>query len=124
MHMSAKLPAFMQSCLWSYDISKINPQKDQHLIITQAINYGTPQQLRWTLQNYTAAEIKEVVIHPTRGIWWRDKLRFWLNKFGVMIDPLKFEVAVREINIRPTSLMGEFFRQVDVNQNTVARTYS
>lgn len=124
MHMSSKLPAFMQSCLWSYNISKIDSQKDKHLIITQAINYGTPQQLRWILQNYTDAEIKEVVIHPTRGIWWRDKLRFWLNKFGAMIDPLKFEAAIREINLRPISLTAEFFRQVDVNQNTVARTYS
>ena len=122
--MSAKLPVFMQSCLWSYDISKIDPKKDQYLIITQALNYGTPQQLGWTLQNYTDAEIKEVVIRPARGMWWRDKLRFWLNKFGVMIDPLKFEAAIREINLRPVSLTAEFFRQVDVNQNTIARTYS
>lgn len=122
--MSARFPAFMQSCLWSYDISKIDPQKDRHLIITQAINYGTPQQLRWMLKNYADAEIKEAVIHPTRGMWWREKLKLWLGKYNTMIDPLKFEAAIREIELRPISLTAEFFRQVDVNQNTVARTYS
>lgn len=122
--MSAKLPTFMQSCLWSYDISKIDLRKDCHLVITQAINYGTPQQLRWMLQNYTDAEIKESVIHPTRGVWWREKLKLWLGKYKTIIDPLKFETAIREINLRPISLIAEFFRQVNVNQNTVARTYS
>ncbi len=122
--METKLPEFMQSCLWSYDISKIDPRKAKELIITQTINHGDPTQLGWVISNYTDAEIKEVVTHPVRGMWWREKLRFWLHKYGVMIDPLRFEVAVREIDLRPPSLYREFFSRVDREKNETARKYS
>lgn len=122
--METKLPEFMQSCLWSYDISTMDPQKSKVTVITQAINHGDSRQLQWMLQNYSDREIREVVTHPTRGMWWREKLRFWLNKYGVMIDPLRFELAIREIELRPMSLYKEFWERVDREKNEVARRYS
>ncbi|MEK7064575.1 MAG: hypothetical protein AAB973_03135 [Patescibacteria group bacterium] len=53
--MSAKLPAFMQSCLWSYDVSKIDPQKDQ--------------------SQYSPDEIQSVISRPQRGMWQREALK-------------------------------------------------
>ena len=114
----------MQSCLWSYDISKMDPLNAKALIISQAINYGDYRQLDWMVRNYSDEEIKEVVTHPARGMWWREKLRSWLGKYGVMIDPLRYELAIREIDLKPASLYAEFFKRVDRDKHEVARRYS
>ena len=98
--MPAQLPAFMQSCLWSYDISKIDPQKDQYLIITQALSFGTQEQINWVVSHYSPDEIQKVVSHPQRGMWQRGALSKWLNNFGIMLDPLEYESAIRDLNPR------------------------
>ncbi len=107
--MSAKLPTFMQSCLWSYDISKIDPQKDQYLVITQALSFGNQQQVDWILSNYSPDQIRAVVSHPQRGMWLRPSLNKWLNYFGIMIDPLEYESGIRDLNPRP-KLVTAFFQ--------------
>lgn len=118
------LPSFLQSCLWSYDLSQMDKDRDKKLIIAQIINYGNASQQQWMHSSYSDQEIKDVVTHPRRGIWWRDKLRWWLNKYKAMIDPLRFEVAIREIRLRPVSLMAEFFQRADREKHEVARRYS
>lgn len=119
-----RLPEFLKSALWSYDVSKMDTEEHRALIITQVINYGDKRQLDWMIGHYSDAEIKEVVTHPARGVWWRERLRFWLDKYGVMIDPLRYELAVRENGPRPVSLMTEFFRRVDEDKHESARAYS
>lgn len=122
--MNSGLPGFLQSCLWSYDISDFDIDKDKYLIITQVINHGDKKQLKWMEDNYSPEDIKSVVMHPRRGVWWRNRLRTWLKKYGLMIDPLRFEVAVRENGLRPVSLMDEFFKRVDQEKNETTRRYS
>lgn len=122
--MSAKLPSFLQSCLWSYDISEIDVERDMRLIIVQAINYGNKKQIAWMENTYSDEDIRDVVMHPRRGVWWRNKLRSYLKKFRAIIDPLIFEAAIRENNLRPVSLMTEFFKRADQEKNEVARRYS
>ena len=111
MHMSAKLPAFMQSCLWSYDISKIDPQKDSRLIITQALSFGTQQQINWALSQYSPDEIRSVISRPQRGMWQRASLNKWLNNFGIILDPLEYESAIRDLNPRVKLATAYFQRQ-------------
>lgn len=118
------LPVFLQSCLWSYDISVMDKDESKKLIITQIINYGNKKQLEWMEGNYTSNDIREVVMHPSRGVWWRDRLRIWLKRFGVIIDPLRFELAVREITLRPTSLYNAFWERVDRDKNAITRRYT
>jgi hypothetical protein len=38
-----KLPEFLQTCLWSYDLKELDPKdpRDRRLIITQVLNHGT-----------------------------------------------------------------------------------
>lgn len=105
------IPAFLQSCLWSYNLSKLDKKRSKHLIITQIINYGNDKQLSWLKKNYSPEEIKKVVSHPSRGVWFRDKLRFWLKVFNLTIDPLDFEVAIFDLNPRP-KLMRAFFERI------------
>jgi len=103
------LPQFMQSCLWSYDISKMDSQKDQHLVITQALSFGNRQQVDWVLSHYSSGQIRAVVSHPQRGMWLRPSLYKWLNYFGIMIDPLEYESGIRDLNPRP-KLVTAFFQ--------------
>ena len=108
--MSPKLPGFLQSCLWSYDLTKVNPKTNTGIIITQVLNWGGRQQLDWLFENYNEDEIKRVMLHPSRGVWLRDKFRYWLNKFDMLIDPLEFEVAIRDLDFRPR-LQQMFFER-------------
>ena len=119
--MKTKLPEFLKSCFWSYNLSDLDKDKSKNLIITQIINYGDKDQVQWMEKNYTQEEIMQVVTHPTRGLWWRDKLRMWLKRFGVMIDPLLFEIAINDINPRPKSLYEAFFNRVGRGKNAIAQ---
>lgn len=105
------IPNFLQSALWSYDLSKFDGQKDKHTIITQVLNYGTKEQMDWLLKTYTEDEIKSVVTTPRRGIWLRDVLRHWLTKFDLLLDPLIFESAIRSLDPRP-KLIEAYFQRV------------
>ena len=104
------VPQFLQSVLWSYDLSQIDSEKSKNLIITQALNYGDQKTINWILNTYSPEEIKEVVTNPNRGIWFWDKLRFWLAKFDLMIDPLMFDVAIRHLEPR-VRIYQEFFKR-------------
>lgn len=107
------VPANLRSVLWSYDLSRLDTKRDAHLIITQVLNYGFPEDLKWLLKTYSSDEIRAVVANPDRGIWFRDKLRNWLTKFDLTIDPMYFDVAIREIDPKKVSsrLYEQFFRR-------------
>ncbi len=107
------VPANLQSVLWSYDISRLDTKRNAHLIITQVINYGFPEDLKWLLKTYSLMEIQKVVADPDRGIWFRDRLRYWLTKFDLEIDPMYFDLAIREIDPAKVSpkLYTEFYKR-------------
>jgi hypothetical protein len=106
--MSEKLPEFLRSVLWSYDLSSLDKERDWRLIISQSLNYGNSEVIEWVKANYGGDKIKEIVVHPRRGIWLREKLRKWLGYFGIMIDPLEFEIAIMEMGPKP-KLMNAFW---------------
>ncbi|MBU1486743.1 hypothetical protein KKH56_01660 [bacterium] len=43
------VPKFLQSALWSYDLSKMDAgnKDDKRIIIEQVLNYGIWEQLKW-----------------------------------------------------------------------------
>jgi hypothetical protein len=96
---SEKVPAFLQSALWSYDIKKFNPRDraDKKIIIEQVLNYGTWKQLEWVVNFYSWREIKEVVKNPSRGIWFEQSLNYWTQFFGIKRQSKKYERAIFRI---------------------------
>ncbi len=88
------LPKFLQSALWSYDISKMSPRKSRDLIITQVLNHGNEKQLKWLFKTYTKEEIKEVVKNPWRGMWMKSVLNYWLMIFELKIPKHIYEKAL------------------------------
>lgn len=93
---NTKLPEFLKPVLWSYNLSRLDKDDDWQLIISQGLNYGSDNVVEWIKANYTDAQIKEVVSHPRRGVWFRERLRRWLGYFGIIVDPLEFEAAIWE----------------------------
>ncbi|MBI5620831.1 hypothetical protein HY949_03570 [Candidatus Gottesmanbacteria bacterium] len=107
------LPLYLKPSLWSYDLSTMDPHKSARIIITQVLNYGDERQVRWLFSHYNADTIREVLFHPSRGVWYRGKLRKWLGTFRLMIDPLEFESAIVDLTPR-VKLHEAFFQRKEI----------
>lgn len=94
-----QLPKSIRSTLWSYDMNGISLERDREIIITQGLNYGTLESIKWLLSTYGETEIKKVIRHPKKGMWWRKTLNFWTLILNVKIPETSFEKAT--IKIKP-----------------------
>ncbi len=56
-----QLPKYFKPILWSYKFSAIDPEINAELVISQTINYGTLQHLRWIKQHYGVQRIQNVL---------------------------------------------------------------
>lgn len=94
------VPKFLQSALWSYDVRKIDPQKDKRYVIEQILNHGTWQQLKWLLRTYSTREIKHVFLTPSRGLWHDDVLNYWEKILNVKVPKTARERALFSLEPR------------------------
>jgi hypothetical protein len=69
-------------------------EKDKKEIITQVLNYGTWEDLKWLFKVYSEKEIKEVIKNPRRGVWFRKVLNFWTKIFNIKLKKDVFERAI------------------------------
>lgn len=56
-----KLPEFFRPLLWSYDFSKIDPDRDKKLIVVNAVNYGDLIHWRWLINFYGKENVKKIL---------------------------------------------------------------
>lgn len=93
-------PKFLQSALWSYDISKmrLDNKSDKKEIITQVLNCGSDKQVKWLFQVYRPHEIKQILKNPSRGTWYPKSLNFWTKILEVKIPAKKYQDAILDIN--------------------------
>jgi hypothetical protein len=89
-----KIPKKMKWLFWSYDIESLNLKRDKDYIIPQVLNYGTWDDLKWLFKVYSREEIKEVIKHPRRGVWFRKVLNFWTKIFNIKLKKDVFERAI------------------------------
>ncbi len=80
------IPASVAHCLWSYDLSSIDARRDRDLIITQVLNYGDWQGLKWLFKTYPEREIRNIVANPRRGLWFKQVLNFWCLILNVKLS--------------------------------------
>ncbi|MFH1392079.1 MAG: hypothetical protein ABIG90_00125 [bacterium] len=92
-----KIPPYIASCLWSYDISKLDLQKDKKMIIAQVLNYGDFKSIKWLYNIYPEKTIKEVIKNPKRGFWFEKVLNFWLTLFNIHLSNRKTGEAILSI---------------------------
>lgn len=93
------IPKFLQPCLASYDLAKLDIKHDKKLIITQVLNKGNYQALRWLGKTYSQREIKKTVASPTPGMWLKSTLLYWLKILNIKLPKKIFDRAV--LNLQP-----------------------
>ncbi len=81
------IPDFVKVFLWSYDIDKMDLQKDKTVIIRQVLNYGNAKATDWLFSVYSEEEIKEVIKNTPKSQWDKKSLALWSLVFGV--EPVK-----------------------------------
>lgn len=120
------LPKFLQSVLWSYDLSKMDRNRNRDLIIGQGLNWGGDDVIAWIKENYSDNQIKKVISHPRRGMWFRERLQKWLDFYKMKIDPLFFEVAIIDLNPSPerTKLLEEYFDRIGVKSPVTSSKFN
>lgn len=89
-----KIPPYILRCLWSFDLSNLDLEKYKELLITQVLNYGDWQGVKWLYRNYSEEDIKWVVQHPHRGLWFKRVLNFWQVLLNIQIPKEEFEKAI------------------------------
>ncbi|MBI4142509.1 hypothetical protein HY480_01380 [Candidatus Uhrbacteria bacterium] len=65
------VPASFASVLWAHNVARVDPTKHRKLLIVQAMNYGTLEQLRWLQRAYgrdgirrTLARVPDTALRP------------------------------------------------------------
>lgn len=99
------VPRFLQSVLWSYELSKMNAKRHASTIIPQILNYGTWRQVQWVLRTYHKDTIKKYIKHPARGMWRKDSLTYWTSIYNVR--PVRREYDRALFSLTPTYLLPE-----------------
>lgn len=95
-----KIPKSFQRALWSYDIEKMDAEKNKADIITQILNHGNSDDLKQLFEIYSDEEIKEIVKNPRRGVWFEKVLNFWTTIFNIRLKKDVRERAIFNINPR------------------------
>ncbi len=89
-----KIPSSISRCLWSYRPASLDLRGHRRLIITQVLNYGNWEAVKWLFKTYPEKAIKEVVSHPQRGLWWDQVLNFWCLMLRVRLPKKMREQAL------------------------------
>jgi hypothetical protein len=77
------VPDFVAPFLWSYDVAKMDINKDKTVIITNVLNLGTRQATDWLCHVYSVDTLRSVVAYPAPGQWNKRSLNYWSIVFDV-----------------------------------------
>jgi len=47
------IPDHILRCFWSYDLTELDLDRHKNVIITQVLNYGDWQGVKWLYENYS-----------------------------------------------------------------------
>lgn len=92
------IPNFLQSYLASYQLGNLDKKDDKNIIITEILNKGDDEALRWLGETYSRKEIKKTVSMPERGMWVDSVLKYWLKIFDFNLDKNRLQQAIINLN--------------------------
>jgi len=92
------LPKFLQPYLASYNLSNLDQNNDKKLIITEVLNKGDDVALHWLLKTYSSKDIKDVLRFPTRGMWMKSVLLYWIKILDVKLPQKVYQKAILNLN--------------------------
>lgn len=90
----------MAPFLWSYDLAKLNLEKDKKRIITNTLNYGTKEATDRLFSAFCAADIREAVTSPLPGEWNKKSINFWTLMLNVPFSVVKIFLKEQVVAIQ------------------------
>lgn len=91
---AAVIPDSVKACVWFADPAALDWEGNKALIITQVLNRGTQEAVRWVHERYGWDAVRDVVSHPRRGLWFPQALNFWIHFFGISLKPETYQRAL------------------------------
>ncbi|NCO88728.1 hypothetical protein AUK04_00370 [Candidatus Roizmanbacteria bacterium CG2_30_33_16] len=85
--MLSHTPPSVNSVLWSYNLNEINVQKDKKIIISQVLNFGSEEAIKWLFKQYGFATVEQVANTIPLFQWNKKSLSLW--KTILSINPKK-----------------------------------
>lgn len=82
------IPSYVAPFLWSYDIARIDLERDKKRIILNVLNLGTQQSTDWLFSVYSREDILDIVAKSLAGEWNKKSLRYWRLVLDI-ITPIK-----------------------------------
>lgn len=92
------VPDSVRACLWFADINYLDWKKQQDLVVTQVLNRGTWEAVRWVYRTYGTKAMKASLLKPKRGFWFPQSLVFWSKFFGIKLSRETFEMALLRLD--------------------------
>ena len=72
-----KIPQFIKPYLWSYDINKIDIEKDKKLLVSAVLNWGDERSIKWLFKCYGKKKVIMISNSTPKGQWDKKSLNFW-----------------------------------------------
>lgn len=72
-----------KNMFWDVDTSKLDFEKHHKIIITQVLNYGSPEDIQALFRVYSEETIREVLRNPIKGMWFPSTYRAFCNMLEV-----------------------------------------
>jgi hypothetical protein len=72
-----KIPNFLRPFLWSYDLKKLDLEKNKEKIIFNILNFGNKKATDWLFKVYSKKEIIQIFKKIKPRLWQRRSYNFW-----------------------------------------------
>jgi len=72
-----KIPNFLRPFLWSYDLKKLDLEKNKEKIIFNILNFGNKKATDWLFTVYSKKEIMQTFKKIKPRLWQRRSYNFW-----------------------------------------------
>jgi len=83
--MSPLTPQSVKAVLWSYDLNVLEVQKDKKIIISQVLNFGSEEAIKWLFKKYRFMDIEQIANTIPLFQWNKKSLSLW--KLILSINP-------------------------------------
>ncbi|KKP68444.1 MAG: hypothetical protein UR68_C0016G0004 [Candidatus Roizmanbacteria bacterium GW2011_GWA2_35_19] len=83
--MSPLTPQSVKAVLWSYDLNTIEVQKDKKILISQVLNFGSEEAIKWLFKQYSFEVVEQIANTIPLFQWNKKSLSLW--KIILSINP-------------------------------------
>lgn len=88
------IPDSVLACVWFAHPKYLDWEENKEIVITNILNRGALEAVRWAFRFYGERVICNVVAHPKRGHWFPQSLNFWSQFFNLSIHAQVYQKAI------------------------------